>query len=299
MRSGFVSIVGRPNVGKSTLLNRYVGEKIAAVSPRPQTTRNRLLGVRNSVDAEGKPAGQIIFIDTPGIHKPHTRMHKRMVDIAIAALEGIDLVLLVVDITAEFGAGDRFVLDALKKANQPTVLAINKIDLSRKGRALPLIDTYREEYPFAAIVPVSALTGDGLERLEGELLATLPEGKPLFPEDVITDQPERTLVAEIVREKLFINTRREVPYCSAVLIDAWEEFEGVNRIDIAATIIVDRASQKGIVIGRAGAMIKKIGTEARKELEEILNAKIYLELFVKVKEGWREDSAILEELGLE
>ena len=299
MRSGFVSIVGRPNVGKSTLLNRFVGEKIAAVSPRPQTTRNRLLGVRNSVDDAGKPAGQIVFIDTPGIHKPHTRMHQRMVDIAIAALEGIDLVLLVVDITAEFGAGDRFVLEALKSANQPALLAINKIDLSRKGRALPLIDTYAGEYPFAAIVPVSALTGDGLDQLEGELLAALPEGQPLFPEDVVTDQPERTFVAEIVREKLFINTRREVPYSSAVLIDAWEEFEEQNRIDIAATIIVDRASQKGIVIGRGGAMIKKIGTEARVELEEILNAKIYLELFVKVKEGWREDFATLEELGLE
>jgi len=240
MRSGFVSIIGRPNVGKSTLLNHFVGEKIAAVSPRPQTTRNRLLGVRNSKAGEG---GQIVFIDTPGIHKPHTRMHKRMVEIAMAALQGIDLVLLMVDVTAEFGAGDRFVLDALAESGCPSVLAINKIDLVRKSRALPLIKLYSREHPFSAIVPVSALKGDGLEDLERELLAALPEGKPIFAEDVLTDQPD--------------------------------------------------------LIGRGGRMLKKIGTAARKELEQILNAKIYLELWVKVKEGWREDDAILQDLGLE
>lgn len=296
MRSGFIAIIGRPNVGKSTFLNSIVGEKIAAVSPKPQTTRNRLLGVRNSGAGEG---GQLVFIDTPGIHKPHTKMHKKMVDIAFAALQGIDLILLMVDAASEFGAGDRFVLEAIKKAGLPVVLAINKVDLVRKGRILPLIELYHREFPFAAIVPISAMLGDGVADLERELVEALPEGKPIFAEDVITDQPERSLAAEIVREKVFIHTHEEVPYSSAVFIDAWEEFEDLNRIDIAATILVDRASQKGIVIGRGGQMLKRIGTEARKELEQILNVKIYLELWVKVKEGWRENDGILRDLGFE
>ncbi len=296
MRTGFISIIGRPNAGKSTFLNRVVGEKIAPVSPKPQTTRNRVLGVRNSTAGEG---GQLIFIDTPGIHKPHTKMHKKMVNIALAALQGIDLILLIVDASTEFGTGDRFVLEAIRKAGVPVVLAINKVDLVNKGRILPLIDIYRQEFPFKAIVPVSALLGDGVDELENELVEALPKGKPIFAEDVLTDQPERSLAAEIVREKVFIHTHKEVPYSSAVFIEAWEEFEDVDRIDIAAVILVDRDSQKGIVIGRGGKMLKTIGTQARKELEEILNTKIYLELWVKVKEGWREDDATLRDLGFE
>jgi GTP-binding protein Era len=296
MNSGFVSIVGRPNVGKSTLLNRIVGEKIAAVSPKPQTTRNRLLGVRNYKEGKG---GQIVFIDTPGIHKPHTKMHRKMVEVALAALQGIDLILLMVDASAEFGAGDGFVLEALKGTGVPVTVALNKVDLVNKSRILPLIELYNKELPSSTIVPISALNGDGIEALESELLATLPEGKPIFAEDVLTDQPERSLAAEIVREKVFLFTHREVPYSSAVFIDAWEEFEDLDRIDIAATILLDRASQKGIVIGRGGAMLKKIGTAARVELEQLLNAKIYLELWVKVREGWRENDTILRDLGLE
>jgi GTP-binding protein Era len=296
MNSGFVSIVGRPNVGKSTLLNRIVGEKIAAVSPKPQTTRNRLLGVRNYKEGKG---GQIVFIDTPGIHKPHTKMHRKMVEVALAALQGIDLILLMVDASAEFGAGDGFVLEALKGTGVPVTVALNKVDLVNKSRILPLIELYNKELPSSTIVPISALNGDGIEALERELLAALPEGKPIFAEDVLTDQPERSLAAEIVREKVFLFTHREVPYSSAVFIDAWEEFEDLDRIDIAATILLDRASQKGIVIGRGGAMLKKIGTAARVELEQLLNAKIYLELWVKVREGWRENDTILRDLGLE
>ena len=290
MRSGFVSLIGRPNVGKSTLLNRYVGEKVAAVSPKPQTTRNRITGVRNGDGC------QIVFIDTPGFHKPVSKMHRRMVSLARSALEGIDLILLMVDAAAEFGHGDRFVLRELKRTATPALLALNKIDLIAKGRLLPLIDLYRQEHDFRAVVPISALHGDGLEELEGELAAALPEADPVFSRDVLSDQPERSLAAEIIREKVFLFTSQEIPYCSAVLIDLLDERE--RGIDIAATILVERATQKGIVIGKGGRMLKKIGTAARTELAGILNTRVHLQLWVKVKDDWRDDDRVLREIGL-
>ena len=290
MRSGFVSLIGRPNVGKSTLLNRYVGEKVAAVSPKPQTTRNRITGVRNG------DGFQIVFIDTPGFHKPVSKMHRRMVSLARSALEGIDLILLIVDAAAEFGPGDRFVLEELKRTATPALLALNKIDLIAKGRLLPLIDRYRREHDFQAVVPISALHGDGLEELEGELAAALPEAEPVFSQEVLSDQPERSLAAEIIREKVFLFTRQEIPYCSAVLIDLLDEHE--RGIDVAATIRVERATQKGIVIGKGGRMLKKIGTAARTELEGILNTRVQMQLWVKVKDDWREDDRVLREIGL-
>ena len=291
MNSGYVSIIGRPNVGKSTLINTFIGEKIAAVSPKPQTTRNRILGIHT----DGK--GQIIFIDTPGIHKPYNKMHSRMVDIAISSTQGIDLIILVVDASQEFGKGDEFVLDQLSRANTPLMLVINKIDLIKKPQLLPLIEKYNHLKNFRAIVPVSALKNEGLDLLREELFNNLPEADYFYPEDLISDQPERTFVAEIIREKVFLNTSKEIPFCTAVLIDAFEE-EG-HMINISASIVLERQTQKGIVIGRAGAMLKKIGTEARLELEKILDSRIYLDLHVKVKNNWREDERMLKELGIE
>jgi GTP-binding protein Era len=291
MNSGYVSIIGRPNVGKSTLINTFIGEKIAAVSPKPQTTRNRILGIHT----DGK--GQIVFIDTPGIHKPYNKMHSRMVDIAISSTQGIDLIVLVVDASQEFGKGDEFVLDQLSRANTPIMLVINKIDLIKKPQLLPLIDKYNKLREFKAIVPISALKEEGMDLLRGELFNNLPESEYLYPEDLISDQPERTFVAEIIREKVFLNTSKEIPFCTAVLIDAFEE-EG-HMINISASIILERQTQKGIVIGRAGSMLKKIGTEARLELEKILDTRIYLDLHVKVKNNWREDERMLRELGIE
>ncbi len=290
MRSGFVSIIGRSNVGKSTLLNRFAGEKIAAVSPKPQTTRNRITGIRTT------KKGQIVFVDTPGIHKPFNKMHKRMVETAMGALDGMDAVLLIVDSSAEFGTGDQFVLNTLRTVGVPRVLALNKVDLIKKRRLLPLMARYQEEKMFEAMVPISALHGDGINSLEDELFTVLPEGEPLFPEDAVTDQPERTLAAEIIREKVFLLTEKEIPYSSAVLIDSFEEKP--DRLDIIASILVERRSQKGIVIGRGGGMLKRIGTEARKELEKLLNIHIYIELWVKVRERWREDDRFLRDLGL-
>lgn len=291
MNSGYVTILGRPNVGKSTLINAFVGEKVAAVSPKPQTTRNRILGIYTD------STGQIIFIDTPGIHKPYNKMHSRMVDIAISSTQGIDLIILVVDADQDFGKGDEFVLDQLSRVDTPVMLVINKIDLKKKPQLLPLIDKYNSLKQFKAIVPISALNGDGLDLLKQELFAHLPEADYFYPEDLVSDQPERTFVAEIIREKVFLNTNKEIPFCTAVLIDAFEE-EG-HMVNISASIVLERQTQKGIVIGRAGSMLKKIGTEARLELEKILDTRIYLDLHVKVKTNWREDERMLKELGIE
>lgn len=291
MNSGFVSIIGRPNVGKSTLLNKFVGEKIAAVSPKPQTTRNRIMGVHST------EKGQIVFLDTPGIHKPYNKMHQKMVELAFSSTEGIDLILLVVDASQEFGKGDEFVLQKLSAAKTPIIVALNKTDLIRKTNLLPLMERYHEALACQVIVPVCALTGNGFPELESEILNALPVGEPLYPQDTLTDQPERIFIAEIVREKVFLNTEREVPFCTAVLIDAFDEEE--DRLYVAATIMVERSTQKGIVIGKGGQMLKKIGMEARKELEKILDIQIYLELFVKVKNRWREDDWTLKELGFD
>ena len=293
MKAGFVSLIGRPNAGKSTLLNRLVGQKIAIVSDKPQTTRHRILGVKNGA------GGQMVFIDTPGIHKPVHRMNQRMVDTAIAALRDVDVAVLVVDATVRPGSGDRFVLDTLRRERAAAILALNKIDVLQKSRLLPLIDQYAERQEFRAIVPISAQTGDGVNRLEQEILQSLPEGEPLYPDEYLTDQTQRTLSAELIREKVLSHTREELPYTTAVVIDQFEEptdDQPVTRI--FASILVDRESQKPIVVGKGGDMIKRIGTEARRELEEMLGGRVYLDLHVKVREDWRDDERLLDELGL-
>jgi GTPase len=305
MRAGYVAIVGRPNAGKSTLLNRLVGEKIAIVSDKPQTTRTRIVGVKNvrapasPEHPQGAAAGQFVFVDTPGIHRPLHRMNVRMVDAAVDTLGEVDVVVLVHDASTRPGHGDEYVTKLLKDVTVPVVLVLNKIDLVAKNRLLPLIDQLRAWREFAAIVPVSAATGDGVDALERELLAHLPEGEPLYPEDYLTDQPERVLVSEIVREKVLANTRDELPFSTAVAVDQFEEPEregGLLRV--FCTIYVETESQKPIVIGRAGAMIKKIGTEARQDIARFFNCKVYLDLRVKVKPDWRDDEKVLDSFGL-
>ena len=290
MNSGTISIIGRPNVGKSTLLNRIIGEKVAAVSPRPQTTRNRITGVRTS------KSGQIVFLDTPGIHKPHNKMHQRMVELALSLLQGVDAILLVIDASTEFGKGDEFVLEQISEADMPVVLGLNKIDLIKKSMLLPLMERYQENIAPHALVPFSALTGEGVEQLEKELYNVLPETEPIYPADMLTDQTERQFVAEIIREKVFLNTRQEIPFSTAVFIDAFEEEE--DRLYVAASIVVEKGGQKAIVIGKGGSMLKKIGTSARLELEKLLATKIFLDLHIKVRADWREDDHTLRELGL-
>jgi GTP-binding protein Era len=292
MRAGFVSIVGRPNAGKSTLLNRILGAKVAIVSDKPQTTRTRILGVKTYGD------GQAVFIDTPGIHKPMHTMNARMVDAAVQATRDVDVVLLVVDASLPTGPGDTFVIGVVQRASRPALLALNKIDLIDKPALLPLIDWYRRQHAFEEIVPISSATGDGVGQLEQVLLSHLPEGEAVYPDDYLTDQPERTLAAEIVREKLLHHTRDELPYTTAVIVDRFEEPDARGLMRLFCTILVEHESQKPIVIGRQGAMIKRIGTEAREELERFFETRVFLDLHVKVRTDWREDERVLGELGL-
>jgi len=293
MKAGFVSFIGRPNAGKSTLLNRMVGTKLAIVSDKPQTTRNRILGVRNYPDA------QVVFLDTPGIHRPLHRMNVRMVDAAVDTIREVDVLCLVVDVTEPPGKGDRFVLDLVKDAKAAVFLVLNKIDLIKKARLLPLMQQYSEMGTFAEIVPVSAATGDNVDRLERALLDRLPEGEPLYPADYLTDQPERFFASEIVREKLLQFTRAEIPFSSAVVVDKFEEPDRPGGLmSLHCTIVVDRESQKPIVIGRGGEMIKRIGTAAREDLERFFDTKVFLDLHVRVKSEWREDERVLNDLGM-
>jgi GTPase len=291
-RAGFVSLAGRPNAGKSTLLNRIIGEKLAIVSDKPQTTRNRILGVKNY---EG---GQIVFVDTPGIHRPLHRMNVRMVDTAIEGMRQSDLVGLLIDATTKEGRGDQYVLEMVKELQVPVVLVLNKIDRMAKSRLLPIIDRWRQAWDFAEIVPVSALSGDNVDRLEGVFLHLLPESEPLYPTDYLTDQPERFFAAEIVREKLLQHTHAEIPFSTAVVIDRFEELDDSGLIRLYCSILVDRESQKPILVGRGGEMVKRIGTEARMELERFFGARVFLDLRVKVRSAWREDERVLDELGL-
>lgn len=292
MRAGFVSLVGRPNAGKSTLVNRLVGAKVAIVSDKPQTTRTRILGVGNF------PHGQAVFVDTPGIHKPMHRMNARMVDAALAAMRDVDLVALVVDVTVPSGAGDRYVLGLLPRVQVPVVLVLNKIDRVDKPALLPLIERYSQQYEFADIVPVSALTGDGVDRLAAALLSRLPEGEPLYPDDYLTDQAERTLAAEFVREKLLHHLRDELPFVTAVVVDRFEEPGADGILRLYCSILVEQESQKAIVVGRRGEMIKRVGTDARHELEAFFATRVFLDLHVKVRASWRDDDRLLEEMGL-
>ena len=293
MKAGFVSLIGRPNAGKSTLLNRLIGWKLAIVSDKPQTTRTRILGVRNYPDA------QVVFLDTPGIHRPLHRMNVLMVGAAIETIREVDVLGLVVDAAEKTGQGDRFVVDLVKDARTPSFLILNKIDLIKKTRLLPIIERYSQEECFAEIVPISATTGDNVDRLERTIIDRLPEGKRLYPEDYVTDQPERLLAAEIVREKVLEFTYAELPFSSAVVIDRFEErSEGHPMLHLYCTIVVDRESQKPIIVGRGGGMIKRIGTTAREELERFFGTRVYLDLHVRVKAQWREDDRVLNEIGL-
>jgi GTP-binding protein Era len=293
MRAGYVSIIGRPNAGKSTLLNRIIGEKIAIVSDKPQTTRTRILGAKNY------PDGQVMFVDTPGIHRPLHRMNVRMVDAAVETLREVDAVMLVHDASTRPGHGDQFVSKLLTDVTIPVVLVLNKIDLVQKARLLPVIEQLRQWRDFSDIVPVSAATGDGVEELERLLLEKMPEGPPLYPEDYLTDQPQRRLVSETVREKVLHHTRDELPFSTAVVVDQYDEPDGPGGLlKVYCTILVETESQKPIIIGRAGSMIKQIGTEARHDLEAFFRCKVYLDLRVKVKPDWRNDERALDDIGL-
>jgi GTP-binding protein Era len=292
-RFGFVALIGRPNVGKSTLLNRLVQTKLAIVSDKPQTTRNRIAGVRNY------PGGQVVFLDTPGIHRPTHRMNVRMVDAAVEGMRQADVVALVSDATdARAGRGERFILDQVKASSSPVVLVINKVDLVPRPSLLPLIDSWQKRRAFADIVPVSALTGENVDRLEQALLALLPQGDPLYPTEYLTDQPERFFVAETVREKVLESTHAEIPFSTAVAVDQFEEADEGGLMKLYCSIIVERESQKPILIGRRGEMIKRIGTAARRDLEAFFETRVFLDLRVKVRAEWREDGRLLDELGL-
>jgi GTP-binding protein Era len=290
-RSGFVTIIGRPNAGKSTLLNRILGEKLAIVTPVPQTTRNRILGVKNYDD------GQVVFVDTPGIHKPLHAMNHRMLGTAYAALQGVDLVLVIVDGSVPFGGGDEFLLERLgEHAEVPRFLLVNKVDTINKGKVLEIIDTYRKKAEFAEYIPISALTGDGVEIVEEKVLEHLPVGERYYPPDFVTDLTDRFRVSEVIREKVILATREEVPYSTAVSVERMQERPDGNLIDVDAVIHVERSGQKGILIGAGGMMLKKIGSEARHDLEAMLGRKVFLSLWVKVSKKWREDRSLLDRL---
>ena len=290
-RFGVVALVGRPNAGKSTLLNRILGQKVSIVSAKPQTTRNRIVGILN------EPRGQIAFLDTPGIHKPLHKLNVRMMEAVRASLSEADVVALIVDASEPFGHGDQYALDLVREAAKGTRLAIlNKIDLLRKETLLPQIERYDAARLFDEIVPISAATGDGVEVLLDLLFRTVKPGEPLYSREDFTTQPERFFAAEIIREKLLAHTSEELPYTTAVSVDRWEEDEEKNLLKIFATIVVERESQKPIVIGKGGAMIKRIGSEARVELEPILGVHIFLDLHVAVHDRWREDERFLGEL---
>ncbi len=288
-RSGVVAVMGRPNVGKSTLVNRLVGEKVSIVSPVPQTTRNRIRGVCN---VEG---GQIILLDTPGIHRPHHGMNRRMVDSALASASDVDHIHLGVEAEGH-GPGDRFVIRTLQPDAPPVILVLNKADAVHKPRILPILEEAAREFPFAEMIPLSAETGENVDRLVRETLRRLPQGPPLFPADILTDQHERFLVGELVREKICLATRQELPHETAVLVDRWDEVD--ERIRIEASIIVEKESQKAIVIGREGSMLKQIGTEARLDIERLLGRHVVLKLWVSVRKGWRDSAEVLDQLGL-
>jgi GTP-binding protein Era len=287
-RAGFVAIIGRPNAGKSTLLNHFVGQKVAIVTSKPQTTRNRIQGIVT------RPEGQIVFIDTPGLHDAKSALNRQMMREVSAALEEIDVLLMVIDATQTMPHADQMLLDRARRYESKTILALNKIDKIPKPKLLPLLEAFAKAFPFAALVPISALTGSGCDDLLAELFKQLPENEHFFPEDQVTDQPERFLAAEIVREKAIRLTYHEVPHALAVFVDKFEETPKILRIEM--TLHVERDSQKKILIGRKGEMLKKIGTEARKELEAILDTKIYLGLFVKVVEGWRDNPSKVREI---
>jgi len=327
VKAGFVALIGRPNAGKSTLLNRLVGQKLAIVSDKPQTTRTRVVGVKNFLPSPPSPPsaatarqaseGQVVFVDTPGVHKPTHRMNVRMVDLALEAMREVDLLTLIVDVSAyanasarprrsseseggsvKPGPGDRHLLGLLKDVEIPAILALNKVDLIAKPQLLPIIDHYRQAHPFVEIVPLSAVDGTNVDTLERLILQYLPEGEPLYPPDYLTDQTERFFVAEIVREQVLQLTHDELPFSTAVVVDTFDESDP-RLSKLYCTILVERESQKPIVLGKGGAMIKAIGSGARAELEAHFERKVFLDLHVKVKSEWRDDERLLDEIGVQ
>lgn len=291
-RCGYVALIGRPNAGKSTLLNRFVGEKIAAVSNKPQTTRYKIQGIVSN------ESGQIIFVDTPGIHKPGFLLNRRMMAAVNDALLSVDLVVLIRDASVSTGNGDRFVLDLVRRSGKPAILVLNKLDkLKEKSVLLPLMELYSNEHDFMEIIPVSALKGDAVETLVSAIIGHLPVREPIFGEDELTDQPMRSIVAEMVREKILETTGEEIPYVTAVVTEKWDDADpGQTRIHCA--IYVERPSQKAIIIGKGGSKLKNIGTAARKDIESLIGRKVFLHLFVKVVEDWRNRERELDEMGI-
>ena len=291
-KSGYVALIGRPNAGKSTLLNRLVGEKIAAVSNKPQTTRHKIQGIVTSAD------GQIVFVDTPGVHKPGYLLNRRMMSAVHDAILSVDLIILMRDASVSTGNGDKFVLDLVKESGKKAVLVLNKIDkIKDKNALLPLIEFYSGEYEFAEIIPVSALKGDAIEILLNQIVKHLPEGEPIFSEDEMTDQPVRLIVSEMVREKILDKTGEEIPYVTAVVTEMFDE-TNPDLPKIYCAIYVERASQKKIIIGKGGAKIKEIGERARRDIENLLGRQVFLKLFVKVVEDWRNQERDLNQMGI-
>ncbi|MHB8137175.1 MAG: GTPase Era [Smithellaceae bacterium] len=291
-KSGFIAILGRPNVGKSTFFNAIIGDKISIVANKPQTTRNRITGIKNFPDA------QLIFLDTPGMHKPKSPLNRAMVQAARDTIGDADVLLMMVEADGKIGPHDLFLIEALSGVKAPVFLAINKIDRVEKSSLLPLIDQYSRLYDFAGIFPVCALKGEGLDELITCLKEALPEGPQLFPDDIATDATERFIAAEFIREQITLLTQQEIPYASAVMIDLFKEDEAKNLIRISATINVEKESQKAIMIGKKGSMLKKIGTNARLSMENLFGAKVFLELFVRVKKDWTSSDRMLREFGL-
>lgn len=293
MKVGTVSFIGRPNAGKSTLVNRLVGAKLAIVSDKPQTTRSRILGVQHY------PSAQVVYLDTPGIHRPLHRMNVRMVDAALETVGSVDVLGVVVDAAEPPGNGERFLFGVVEKVASPVFLVMNKVDLVRKSRLLPMIDRYARMERFQEIVPLSAATGENVDRLVQAIIDRLPEGEPLYPSDYLTDQPERALAAEMVREQVLRLTRAELPFSSAVVVDRFEEPASPKALlRLHCSILVERQSQKAIVVGRGGDMIKRIGTAARQELERFFETQVFLDLHVRVSSEWRDDDRVLRDLGV-
>ncbi|KOO43882.1 GTPase Era [Priestia koreensis] len=290
-KSGFVSIIGRPNVGKSTFLNRVIGQKIAIMSDKPQTTRNKIQGVYTETDS------QIVFIDTPGIHKPKHKLGDFMMKVAQNTLKEVDLILFMVNAVEGYGRGDEFIIERLKNTDTPVFLIINKIDDLHPDKLLPLIEQYKGLYPFAEIVPISALQGNNVDTLLTQIKQRLPEGPQYYPADQVTDHPERFIISELIREKVLHLTREEIPHSIAVAIDSIQRREGGNAVYVAATIVVERDSQKGIVIGKQGTMLKEVGKRARVDIESLLGSKVFLELWVKVQKDWRNKANQLRDFG--
>ncbi|MFE4812257.1 GTPase Era [Peribacillus simplex] len=290
-KSGFISIIGRPNVGKSTFLNRVIGQKIAIMSDKPQTTRNKVQGVLTQNDS------QMIFIDTPGIHKPKHKLGDFMMKVATNTLKEVDLILFMINATEGYGRGDEFIIEKLQSVKTPVFLVVNKIDAMHPDDLLPIIEKYQQLYPFAAVVPISALEGNNVDTLLEQIKEHLPEGPQFYPADQVTDHPERFIISELVREKVLHLTREEIPHSVAVVIDSIKKMDNSDTINVMATIVVERDSQKGIVIGKQGKMLKEVGSRARVDIENLLGSKVFLELWVKVQKDWRNKASQLRDYG--